>query len=140
MPGASPRIFEWGVESSAGWPTYPKIPQKSEKHRILTTSFSNLGASNDPIFKSAGVRTPDPPSATPLIIINPRRHRGGGVAATPMRFFWNIFFIYRSNATIFSIAFRPYGSNVTIFSIDFRPFFSRPPENLKILTLLIFNL
>ena len=24
-PGASPRIFEWGVESSAGWPTFPKI-------------------------------------------------------------------------------------------------------------------
>ena len=24
--GASPRIFEWGVESSAEWPTYPKIP------------------------------------------------------------------------------------------------------------------
>ena len=33
---------------------------------------------------------------------------GGGVDATPpLRFFWNIFFVYRSIVTIFSIAFRP---------------------------------
>ena len=32
-----------------------------KKHRILATSFSNLGGSHDPIFKSAGVRTPRPP-------------------------------------------------------------------------------
>ena len=32
---------------------------------------------------------------------------GKGVDATPLRFFWNIFFIYWSNATIFSIAFPP---------------------------------
>ena len=36
--------------------------------------------------------------------INPRRHRR--VDATPLRFFWNIFFVYRSNVTIFSLAFR----------------------------------
>ena len=32
---------------------------------------------------------------------------GGGVDATPLRFFWNIFFVNRSIVTIFSIAFRP---------------------------------
>ena len=38
---------------------------------------------------------------------------GGGVDATPLRFFWNIFFV---NCLI-----------VTIFSIAFRPSFLRPP-------------
>ena len=38
--------------------------------------------------------------------VNPRRHRGGGWC-NPPRFFWNIFFIYRSNVTIFDIAFPP---------------------------------
>ena len=37
---------------------------------------------------------------------NPRRHRGGGGDATLLRFFCNIFFVHRSNITIFSIAFR----------------------------------
>ena len=41
------------------------------------------------------------------ISINPRRHKGGGVDATPLRFFWNIFFVNRLIVTIFPIAFRP---------------------------------
>ena len=45
-------------------PTYAQNTLKiGKKHRILATSFSNLGGggSNDPVFKSAGVRTPRPP-------------------------------------------------------------------------------
>ena len=34
----------------------------------MATSFSNLGVLTRPVFKSAGVRTPDPPSATPLVL------------------------------------------------------------------------
>ena len=47
------------------------------------------------------------PSMRSIIIayINSRRHRG--VDATPLQFFWNIFFVNRSIVTIFSIAFRP---------------------------------
>ena len=32
---------------------------------------------------------------------------GGLMQPPPLRFFWNIFFVYRSNVTIFSLAFRP---------------------------------
>ena len=32
---------------------------------------------------------------------------GGGVDATALQFFWNIFFVKSSIVTIFSIAFRP---------------------------------
>ena len=52
--------------------------------------------------KHQGALAPPPPIRSRL---NPRRHRG--VDATPLRFFWNIFFVNRSIVTIFSIAFRP---------------------------------
>ena len=38
--------------------------------------------------------------------LNPRQHRGGGVDATPWVFFWNTFFVYRSNIIVFYVAFR----------------------------------
>ena len=58
----------WG-RRVAGWPTYPKIPQKIEKkHQILATSFSNLGGVDRPGFqKCGGQDPPEPPSATPLL-------------------------------------------------------------------------
>ena len=46
--------------------------------------------------------------AQPQTLLNPRRHRGGGLMQPPLRFFWNVFFVNRSIVTIFSIAFRPY--------------------------------
>ena len=60
--GVSPRIFEWGDDSSAVWPLAnlpPKFPKHSERHRIWATSFSNLGVS-PPNF-SLRERVPVPP-------------------------------------------------------------------------------
>ena len=55
--------------------------------------------------------------------VYPRRHRG---LMQPLRFFWDVFFVYCSYVTIFSVAFRSS--------------FYVPPENFKTLTSLIFDL
>ena len=73
-----------------------------------------------------------PPPPAGRVRLNTPAGRGltlagtGRVDATPLRFFWNIFFV---NCSI-----------VTICSIAFRPSFLRPPENLKTLTPLTFHL
>ena len=75
-------------------------------------SLGGLDATMRRSFRIAGPLRRDP--------VNPRRHRGGGGDATPLRFFWNIFFVNRSI--------------VTIFFYSFPPIFYVPPENFKTLT------
>ena len=65
-----------------GQPT-PKYPKNRKKHRILATLFSNLGESTDPVFKSAGVRTPRPPVGDAPVPVHPGRSAQRAVTAPP---------------------------------------------------------
>ena len=59
--GASPRIFEWGGQIVGRVANLPQNTLKIEKTPDFGHFILESGGSNDPIFKSAGVRTPRPP-------------------------------------------------------------------------------
>ena len=56
-----------GVESSAGWPIYPKIPEKSEKTPDFSHFILESGGSKPPVFKSARVAGQDLPPPDPPV-------------------------------------------------------------------------
>ena len=64
-----------GVESWQGGLPTPRYPKNQKKTLDFGHFILESGGSSQPVFKSAGVMTPDPPSATPLGGMSPPKGR-----------------------------------------------------------------
>ena len=82
LAGASPRIFEWGDESSAVWPIYPQNTLKIGKTPDLGPFILESGGRPSPNFSLRG-RPPVPAPAFDTHAMMASKAEGTGGGASP---------------------------------------------------------